>query len=238
MSITDDFLRATGTASGDREMLPSRLAAACTRVLPVAGAGVGMFGTSGIRVPVGSSDENAAAAERLQFTTAQGPCLDAHRSARTVLATESTMAEQWPQFHAALVSRTPFRAVIAVPLVPPLDGMGTVDLYLHNSSDIARVLMADVLEVISAVTRTLAVDGLFGQAAGPLAWLVGPATTGRAAVPVAMGMLTVGLDVTSADALALLRAHAYATNRVVDDLASDIVNRRIPTQHLRLDLNT
>jgi hypothetical protein len=92
--------------------------------------------------------------------------------------------------------------------------------------------------VISAVTRTLAVDGLFGQAAGPLAWLVGPATTGRAAVPVAMGMLTVGLDVTSTDALALLRAHAYATDRIVDDLASDIVSRRIPTQHLRLDRNT
>jgi hypothetical protein len=53
-----------------------------------------------------------------------------------------------------------------------------------------------------------------------------------------MGMLTVGLDVTSTDALALLRAHAYATDRIVDDLASDIVSRRIPTQHLRLDRNT
>jgi hypothetical protein len=35
------------------------------------------------------------------------------------------------------------------------------------------------------------------------------------------------------DALAVLRGHAYATNRTVDDIAHDIVHRRIAATDLR-----
>jgi hypothetical protein len=50
------------------ELLPVRLARACVEVLPVAGVGISMFGSSGMRIPVGASDDDAAAAERLQFS--------------------------------------------------------------------------------------------------------------------------------------------------------------------------
>jgi hypothetical protein len=99
------------------ELLPVRLARACIRVLPVAGVGISMFGTEGIRIPIGASDEDAANAERLQFTAAEGPCLDAHALARSVLATETLIAhrsvlatetliaQRWPDFHAGLLAR-------------------------------------------------------------------------------------------------------------------------------------
>ena len=38
---------------------------------------------------------------------------------------------------------------------------------------------------------------------------------------------------TAPDALALLRAHAYASDRLVDDLAHDIVTNRVPLDDLR-----
>jgi hypothetical protein len=38
--------------------------------------------------------------------------------------------------------------------------------------------------------------------------------------------------VSSADALALLRAHAYSLGRDLDDLASAVVNRELPLEQL------
>ena len=69
-----------------------------------------MFGSDGMRIPVGASDDPAAAAERLQFTAAEGPCLDAQALARSVLATETLIEQRWPDFYSGLVTRTPFRA--------------------------------------------------------------------------------------------------------------------------------
>jgi hypothetical protein len=58
------------------ELLPVRLARAAVRVLPgVAGAGISVLADPGMRVPLGASDEDAATAERLQFTVGEGPCL-------------------------------------------------------------------------------------------------------------------------------------------------------------------
>jgi len=39
------------------------------------------------------------------------------------------------------------------------------------------------------------------------------------------------------DALALLRGHAYATSRTVDDIARDVVNRRMAAEDLRVGSN-
>jgi len=69
---------------------------------------------------------------------------------------------------------------------------------------------------------------------GP-AWLAGPVANSRNAVMIAMGMLNVALEVSTPDALALLRGHAYATSRTVDDIARDIASRRIPAEDLRVN---
>jgi len=45
----------------------------------------------------------------------------------------------------------------------------------------------------------------------------------------AMGMVSVSSGLTLDDSLAALRAHAYAAGRTVDAIASDVVNRVLPT---------
>jgi len=42
-------------------------------------------------------------AERLQFTVAQGPCIDAHHTGQRVMATEPVIAQRWPIFHDRLI---------------------------------------------------------------------------------------------------------------------------------------
>ncbi len=49
---------------------------------------------------------------------------------------------------------------------------------------------------------------------------------------VAMGMVNLHYRVTSADALAILRAWAYAHDSLVDDVARDLVNHKLQINHL------
>ena len=139
-----------------------------------------MFGTEGIRIPIGASDEDAATAERLQFTAAEGPCLDAHALARSVLATETLIAQRWPDFHAGLLARTPFRAVAAIPWPATLKGAGTVDLLFRHSRDLADLDISQADEVIAQVEHTLNTESVLEftlTGPGP-AWL-----TGRRRIP-------------------------------------------------------
>jgi hypothetical protein len=46
-------------------------------------------------------------------------------------------------------------------------------------------------------------------------------------------MVIFALQVPAADALALLRGHAYATDRTVDELAADLIDRRVDPVDLR-----
>jgi len=218
------------------ELLPVRLARACARVLPVAGVGMSLFGSNGIRIPVGASDDAAAVAERLQFTAAEGPCLDAHTVARPVLATETLIARRWPNFYTGLVARTPFRAIAAIPWPSILQGAGTVDLMFSHSRDLVDLDFTDADDVIRQVEHTLDSDSIieFSPLGPGPAWLAGPAANSRNAVLIAMGMLNVALEVSTPDALALLRAHAYATGRTVDDIARDVTNHRIAAHDLRV----
>jgi len=242
MTIAEDFAAAYSAAVTEvrrPELLPVRLARTCAQVLPVAGVGISMFGSTGIRIPAGASDDDAAAAERLQFTAAEGPCLDAHALGRTVLATETLIAGRWPDFYTSLVARTPFRAVAAVPWSRTLKGAGTVDLLFRHSRDLADLDFTAADEVIAQVEHTLHSESVieFSPLGPGPAWLAGPAANSRNAVFIAMGMLNVALDVSSPDALALLRGHAYATSRTVDEIAHDIANHRIAAEDLRVSSN-
>src|SRR6476620_1764222 len=88
-SIADRFDQALTDQGGppEVELLPVRLARAAVAVLPVAGAGLSAMAHPDLRLPIGSSDDVAAFADRLQFTRGVGPCLLAYRAGRPRLYT-------------------------------------------------------------------------------------------------------------------------------------------------------
>ncbi|TWH71654.1 hypothetical protein [Modestobacter roseus] len=119
MPLVENFHRALAEAATelpDAELLPERLARACARVLPVDGAGICLFFLSDRRLPLGSSDAESAEAERLQFTSGEGPCLAAHAAGEPVLADEAAIRARWPGFYDSLVARTRIRSTISLPL--------------------------------------------------------------------------------------------------------------------------
>jgi hypothetical protein len=62
-----------------------------------------------------------------------------------------------------------------------------------------------------------------------------PPAEQRSRVWLAMGMISEALQLPTPDALAVLRSVAYATDRVLDDVAQDIASGRLDPQQLRED---
>ncbi|MGS0684559.1 GAF domain-containing protein [Nakamurella sp. GG22] len=247
MSILERFKDAVAATAVHEDtspaQLPIRLSKACTRVLPVAGAGLSLFSDPTMPIPIGASDDTALIAEQLQFTTAEGPCFTAHRTGQSVIAADLVIAQRWPIFHDGLITRTPIRGIVSIPLPDALTGFGVLDLYVHHPDDLARINLDHLQPITGYIAAALSAGPLFPQFrdgppwGGPL-WSQVPAAGARGNVMIAMGMLSVTLGLGLADALAALRAHAFTAGRTVDATAFDIIDRTLPTTALAIDANT
>jgi hypothetical protein len=229
------FLDAEEPEFAGPELLPVRLARAAARMLPVEGAGLSLLDAAGRRVPLGASSDEAATAERLQFTTGDGPCTAAQATRQPVFAVEEDLVRRWPAFADLLFGVTPYRAVVALPLGPALAGDGAMDLFFTRPEEVTDLDVFEALAVGGLVASALsdaALRSSWSAAEGP-EWLRGPGPHRRAAVWEAMGRLGVDLEITAPEALAMLRAHAYGRGYSVDDVAADVLSGRLTAASLR-----
>lgn len=236
MDLTQEFAARVTAAEPDvpgPELLPVRLARACAEVLPVAGAGLSVYFSAGRRLPLGGSDATAGIAERLQFTIGEGPCLTAHGTGHPVHADEEELRSRWPVFHDALVTRTPYRGVVSLPLRGGLEGIGALDLYLTPPGSVRDLGLADTLSITTALSATFAgaMDEEPRSESGP-SWLDSPAASRRALVWQAVGFVAMGLELDATEALALLRAHAYGSDQELDAVAQALLDERLTLAEL------
>lgn len=218
----------------DPDLLAVRLARAAAAVLPVDGVGLSVHGERDVRTPLAASSPPAATAERLQFTAGSGPCLLAAQSGLPVFGTERQLALRWPVFHDLLVTATPLRSVLALSLPGRLRGLGGMDLYCADPDGATAVdaLQARcVAELVSDHLADAADWSVWAPTEQP-AWTDTPDARRRGRLWVAVGMLMLALEVPTADALALLRGYAYATGRTADDVAAELVERRLRPERL------
>ena len=229
-----DLVRAEESEFAGPELLPVRLARATVNILGVDGAGISVLSNPGMRVPIGDSGVLAAAAERLQFTVGEGPCLTAHATGEPVYATAEFFQDRWPVLYELYTARTPFRAVVSFPLRRRLTGIGAMDLHLTDAGRVTATDWTDSMTVVDQIAAALGdpVDGPTGSAHDDPAWLDSPAARRREQVWLAIGMASVHLQLPAPDALAALRGLAYSRGQDVDDLASDLAHRRLPLTEL------
>ena len=156
-----------------------------------------------------------------------------------VLADEATIRSRWPGCYEPLVARTSIRGTISLPLRDELTGIGALDLYLVPPRDIGSLSLHDAQTVTAEVAGVLQAQSqrMRHESDGP-AWLDAPVAERRSTVWQAIGFVKSALHVPSPDALALLRAHAYATGSSLDELAAQVVNRQMPVGDLALDADT
>lgn len=225
-------------ATATPELLPVRLARACVQVFPVIGAGLSLLNHD-FRVPVGASDEVASRAERLQFTQGEGPCLDAARTGRTVIAGEADIQEQWPLFAAEFFEQTHYRGAMCVPLRLSPETVGALDLFVTDPDDLAAISLTDAVavcdQIIDALTIAQAITGSpsgFTDEPEPV-WLQSGVVRNRTNVWVAMGMLMTRLNVPAPDALAVLRGYSYSHDAMLDDVADSLVKGELDVEQVQ-----
>lgn len=194
-------------------------------LLPVAGASVSVVSGSG-HSTLGATDETAAQLEELQFELGEGPHWDAVRSGRELLVPDMRdRGSLWPVF-AARARALEVGAVFAFPLNLGAATVGVVDLYCSTPSILSP---GDVSRARSFAT---AAAGLAFQLAARAAGAGEPVGESappelRRVVHQATGMVLVQLDLTATDALARLRAHAFAAGVPLESVAQDVVAGRL-----------
>jgi hypothetical protein len=152
-----------------------------------------------------------------------------------LFATEELLARRWPVFHELLVTHTPLRGVLALCLPGRLRGIGDMDLYFTDPDGPSKIDVDEarcVAELVSAQLAPAADWPAWSRVDAP-GWPNTPAARRRGRLWTAVGMVIFALQVPAADALALLRGHAYASDRTVDELAADLIDRRVDPVDLR-----
>jgi hypothetical protein len=219
-----EILSAVRAGARDTADLPGSLVRLCARTLPVSGAGLALMTDDGPAGTVAASDGGALELEELQFALGQGPCVDASRTGRPVLTPELAGAyRSWPQF-AAGADAAGLRAVFALPLQVGGIRLGVLDLYRDTAGELSVEELADALSFADAAVQVLLDLQARDTAQGTSPPHPLDVLDDRAEVHQATGVVSVRAGVGLAQALALLRARAYAEGRPIGDMARDVLD--------------
>jgi hypothetical protein len=209
-------------AANPRTSLAERLADACRRLLRVDGVAITLANTTLQRITLWATDDVAARLEDLQEITGEGPSHQAFTTGKPVVARLDTTERRWPQF-----SRSAQRMVGAAATVHALP--------IRSDGDVIGVL---ALHQILPVTRMPPLDGaqfladaigaaLLSEPPDPEAALEAGPWSSRAEVHQATGMVVAQLHLGPSDALAILRAHAFAHDATLHEIAVRVLTGRL-----------
>jgi hypothetical protein len=163
----------------------------------------------------------------MQFVLGEGPCVDASASRRPVLVARlgAEGPSRWPAYTSA-AQEAGVKAIFAFPLQIGAAQLGVMDFFRTREGHLSdpelgtAFAMADEAVAILLDGQDRAtLDADAAQAEGELA---GPAELFQA-----QGMVMVQIDGTLAEAMARIRAHAYAENLRLIDVARAVVQRKL-----------
>ncbi len=154
-----------------------------------------------------------------------------------MFANEEILARRWPAYHDLLVTHTRLRSVLALSLHGRLQAVGGMDLYFADPDGVTAVDVYEARCVAEFVPDHLdvAADWSVWTSTELPAWSDTLDARRRGRLWMAVGMLMLALEAPAPDALAVLRGHAYAAGRTADDVAGDLVERRLQPEQLRED---
>jgi hypothetical protein len=204
-----------------------RLCAAATRALSASGAAVTLMAEDGERGATVASDPASERIEELQSQLGEGPGTDAFATRRLVLVPDlaGDAVARWPVYTPA-VGDLGVRAVFAFPLQVGAARLGVLEVYRVRPGQLSSRELRHAL-MFAEVALTTLLDGQENAPPGTAADGLAGVVEHRAELFQAQGMAMVQLGVSLADAMARMRAHAYAQNRRLGEVAADIVARRL-----------
>jgi hypothetical protein len=205
---------------------PARLCGICVDVLAVTGAAVSLVSEGQYRGVAAASDRTVEAIEDMQFALGEGPGLEAYARRGPVLVPDvAAGAGRWPEFTRQALDAE-VGALFCFPLQVGGARIGVLTLYRDAAGELDGRRVRDALTMAHLATEVvLALQA--GVLTAGLAWPLQGVVDHRAEVHQATGMIAAQLGTGVAEALARLRAHAWAEHRSMADLSADVVAGRV-----------
>jgi GAF domain-containing protein len=214
-------------ADGMESWSAERLCTICPDIVGVDGAGVMLMSGDVARGSLCATDAVSHRIEDLQYTLGEGPCVDAYHQDRVVAEPDlaEPMTRRWHAFTPPALEAG-VRAVFGFPLRVGTVRLGALNLYRDRPSQLTADEHANAL-VIADITARWVLEAQAGAPLDTLAAELEVSADFHFAVHNAAGMISVQLGVSVAEALIRLRAHAFSHDRLLTDVAQDIIARRL-----------
>ncbi|HTT49913.1 MAG TPA: GAF and ANTAR domain-containing protein [Streptosporangiaceae bacterium] len=205
----------------------ARLCVACPGIVQVDGAGVMLMSGDIPRGSLCTSNEVSHLIEELQYTLGEGPCVDAYQQDQVV--TEPDLADpaihRWPAFSAPVLEAG-VRAVFGFPLRAGTARLGALNLYRTRTGLLGTEQYANAL-VMAEITARWVLEAQAGAAVDTVAAELQVGADFHFAVHNAAGIVSAQEGITITEALIRLRAYAFSHDRLLADVARDVVARSL-----------
>ncbi len=204
--------------------LSLRMSVACASIFGVDGASLTLGYGDLDRVTLCATDELSARLEDVQEVIGQGPSYDAYRR-RAIVTTyiDGAVDQRWPLFSEAAKSALGACTIYAFPIKPGPQTMGVATFYqvagsaLSIDPQVGQFLVNAVGVALVSDPDVLDDDRLTKEES----WST------QARIHQATGMVMAQLHLGVDDALALVRAHAYAHNSTLSQISDEIIRRQL-----------
>jgi GAF domain-containing protein len=207
-----------------------RLATRCVELVDAAEAGIMLADRDGTLHYVASSSERMRVIELFELQHDEGPCLDAYRDNAAIHLDLSDADSRWPHF-AAHAREDGFASVSALPMRLRNEVIGALNVFSMSPTplDEADRMVAQSLADIATI-------GILQQRALNDARVVTSqleaALESRVAIEQAKGIVAERRGVTIDVAFTLLRSYARTNNRMLQQIALDIIDGSLSTDAL------
>lgn len=219
------IFQALAAAPGDVTAI--RLCEVCRNVTGMTGAGIMLMAGDLPVGSVGATGTVSAFLEDLQFTLGEGPCVDAYRLDRPVL--EPNLADpavpRWLAFTGPAVDAG-VRAIFGFPLGVGAARLGALNLFADHPMRLTDDQHADAL-VLADIAAEAVLAMQARETGGMLAAALEHGSNLQYVVHQAAGMVSAQLDVSVAQALVRLRGYAFGHQRLLSEVATDVVARHL-----------
>ena len=200
------------------------------RLLGVSATSVMVVSASAARGLTAGTDDRVDALEQFCGLLGEGPAVDAVRDNHPVLVSDlAAQRDRWPRFSAMALDRD-IAAIFAFPLRAGPLPLGTLTLYRERPGALSgaqRVLALRIADaIIEIVLAAQAQQPSHRGLAAPIAKLV----VHEPVINQAVGMVAVQLHCDLVEAAVRLRAHAYAHDRPLDEIAQAVIEQRLQVE--------
>jgi GAF domain-containing protein len=226
--VGDRLRRVLAAISAEGDAWSSaRLCAVCPGIVGADGAGVMLMSGDVPRGSLCTTNEVSHLIEELQYSLGEGPCVDAYQQDQVVAEPDlaDPVTVRWLAFTPPAL-QAGVRAVFGFPLRVGAVRLGALNLYRGQPGSLSGDQHADALVVADVVARWV----LEAQAGAPPDVVADELQTGadfHYVVHNAAGMVSVQMGISVAEALIRIRAFAFGCDRLLNDVAEDVVARRL-----------